>query len=68
VFGLGIDGAWKLSPRNRLGGSFSAYRHRVPSGVPSMDWSQTRGSIFLEWTLGPEPGLTGTVMRAGGGQ
>lgn len=68
VFGLGIDGAWKLSPRNRLGGSFSAYRHRVPSGVPSMDWSQTRGSIFLEWTLGPEPGLTSPVTRAGGGE
>jgi hypothetical protein len=66
VFGLGIDGAWKLSARNRLGGSLSAYRHRVPEGVPSMNWGQTRGSIYVEWTLGPEPGLTSPVTRGGG--
>ena len=65
VFGLGADGGLRLSPRSRLGGSLSAWRHRSPDGVPSMDWSQLRGSFFIEWTVGPEPGLS--PARAGGG-
>jgi hypothetical protein len=65
VFGLGADGGLRLSPRSRLGGSLSAWRHRSPDGVPSMDWSQLRGSFFFEWTVGPEPGLS--PARAGGG-
>jgi hypothetical protein len=58
VFGAGVDAAHRLDARTRIAGALTAYRHRVPSDAPGVDWSQLRGSLRFEWTVGPEPGLS----------
>jgi hypothetical protein len=64
VLGAGLDGRMRIGPRSRLTGSLMAYRHRGLGGAPDVDWSQFRGMLQFEWTLGPEPGLSRTA--AGG--
>lgn len=56
VFGFGTEASLALSDRVRLFASATAYRHRADAGT-SIDWTQRRGSVRLQWTLGPEPGL-----------
>jgi hypothetical protein len=63
VYGLGADGRIRLNPRTRLAGALSVYRHRGTRGEPGVDWSQFRGHVQLEWTLGSEPGR---ISAAGG--
>ncbi len=59
VWGLGVDGALPLGSRARVVGGLTAYRHHTSSGAPELDWSQLRGSLRAEWTVGPEPGIPG---------
>ncbi|HZD05592.1 MAG TPA: hypothetical protein VE173_11750, partial [Longimicrobiales bacterium] len=58
VFGAGLEAGYRLDARTRVSGGVTAYRHRTPSDESGVDWSQLRGSLRLEWTLGPEPGLS----------
>lgn len=58
LLGAGVEAGWILDPRTRVSGSLAAYRHQVPSDSPDIDWSQLRGSLRFEWTVGPEPGLS----------
>ncbi|HSR40883.1 MAG TPA: hypothetical protein VLL48_01895 [Longimicrobiales bacterium] len=57
VWGLSLDAGHRLDTRTRISGSISAYRHGDSSESPGVDWSQVRGGLRLEWTVGPEPGL-----------
>ena len=57
VWGLGLDGRLRLGDRGRVSGSVSSYRHFGAAGIPDVDWSQFRGMLRFEWTVGPEPGL-----------
>jgi len=59
VYGLGLDGRLRLGPRSALSGSLSTYRHYGNDGQPDVDWSQLRGMMRFEWTIGPEPGMAG---------
>jgi hypothetical protein len=56
VYGVGADGRVRLSPRTHLASSLAVYRHRGTRGEPDVDWSQFRGYVQLEWTIGSEPG------------
>ncbi|HUH13597.1 MAG TPA: hypothetical protein VMK65_10825 [Longimicrobiales bacterium] len=60
VAGLGAEGTLRLGERVRASGSFTTYRHLDAGSTPDFDWSQRRGSLRVEWTLGPEPGRGGT--------
>ncbi len=51
----GADAGMRLGPRTRVTGAFAAYRHRAGADAPDTDWTQLRGSIRLEWTIGTEP-------------
>jgi hypothetical protein len=55
VYGLGTDGLLKLSADTRVGWSFAAYRHDNTLPVTTADWSQLRGSVFVEWSVGSNP-------------
>lgn len=57
VYGVGLDGGYRLDARTRVTGSVALYRHDDPSGSSVVDWNQFRGSLRFEWTVGPEPGL-----------
>lgn len=57
VYGVGVDGRLRLGARTRLSGSLSGYRHIGNEGAPDVDWSQLRGVLRFEWTVGPEPGM-----------
>jgi hypothetical protein len=57
LLGAGLDAGWRLDPRTRITGNLALYRHLTPSDSPGVDWSQLRGSVRFEWTVGPEPGL-----------
>ena len=57
VWGIGGDGRIRIGPRTHLAGSLMTYRHHGAGTAPDVDWSQTRGLLRLDWTLGPEPGL-----------
>jgi len=59
VYGLGADGRIRLAPRTRLNGSLAFYRHSGLASEPDVDWSQVRGLLQFEWTIGPEPGTNG---------
>lgn len=63
VVGLGLDGGARLRNDLRLSGDVAAYRHVYGDLAPATDWSQLRGALRLEWTVGRDPGMT----RQGGG-
>jgi hypothetical protein len=65
VYGLGADGRVRLGQRTRLNGSLAMYRHSGGVDASGVDWSQVRGLVQLEWTVGSEPGIAGA---AGGGR
>jgi hypothetical protein len=57
VLAIGGDAAIRRGPRFRVVGSFNVYRHRGSDAAPGADWTQLRGSLRLEWTVGAEPGI-----------
>jgi hypothetical protein len=57
VVGWGAEAAVPLSPRLRLVGSASTYRH-LDRGTSDMDWTQRRASMRLEWMVGAEPTIS----------
>lgn len=58
VLAIGGDAAIRRGPRFRVVGSFNVYRHGGNDAAPDADWTQLRGSLRLEWTVGAEPGIT----------
>ena len=56
VFALGLDGGLRLGAETRVVGDVTMYRHRYSGGAPATDWSQTRASLRIEWTIGRDPG------------
>lgn len=57
MLGGGLDFGWRLTPVVRIAGDVMVYRHRQSSDSPFMNWTQRRGSVRLEWTMGGDPGL-----------
>ena len=56
VFAVGVDGGFRLGEEMRIAGDVTTYRHAYSDLAPSTDWSQTRASLRLEWTIGRDPG------------
>ncbi len=52
VYGLGADIRGALGRRLTLRADAVRYWHRRQQGSAGLDWSQTRGSVGLEWTVG----------------
>jgi hypothetical protein len=65
VLGLGVETSLRVSERARLFAGVAGYRHLRDGAMNGMDWNQRRGSVRLQWTLGPEPG---TPRGVGGGR
>ncbi len=64
VVGIGTDAGFRLRPRVRLAGSLTLYRHFHQGADPDPDWSQVRGSLQVDWTVGAEPASPiGTGVR-----
>ncbi len=61
VWGVGGDAQIRLSARTRASASAAWYRHTDRGNAPEPDWSQVRATLRVDWTLGPEPGLTSIV-------
>jgi hypothetical protein len=58
VAGLGGEVALRLTDRVQLFASLATYRHLGDHPTSGPDWSQERGSLVFQWTLGSEPGLS----------
>jgi hypothetical protein len=56
VVGLGGDASFRTWDRGRVTGGLSAYRHLDRGTQVQMDWTQLRGHLRMEWTIGTEPG------------
>jgi hypothetical protein len=57
VAGLVLDGGIRLGPDLQLVADAAVYQH-VGKDTPNVvDWSQRRGSLRVEWTVGRDPGL-----------
>ena len=55
VFGLGADGAFQVAEQLNLRGSVSRYWHRPSAGGDvTINWSQTRALLTVEWTFGAD--------------
>jgi hypothetical protein len=67
VVGAGTEASLRLSSRTRAVGALSRYRHLQGPESAEADWNQTRGSLRLQWTVGPEPGGSGSRRGAGRG-
>jgi hypothetical protein len=63
VIGVGADASLRLGAQARISGSLTSYSHTVGDTSPDVDWSQLRGSLRLDWTLGSEPAAS--VVRGG---
>jgi len=57
VFGLGADVGLRRGTSTRLVGNITMYRHTGSGVAINDDWTQIRGSIRVEWTVGVEPAL-----------
>jgi hypothetical protein len=55
VYGLGTDARFGLPRHTHVGWSFAIYRHDNAQPATETDWSQLRGAMFVEWTLGSNP-------------
>lgn len=55
VFALGADAAVRRGPAARLVGNITVYRHTGSTLSINNDWTQIRGTVRFEWTLGTEP-------------
>ena len=66
VIGLGVDAGARLRGDVRIVADAAMYRHTYADRAPITDWSQTRGSLRLEWTIGGDPGMS-SLTRAPGG-
>lgn len=65
VVGMSADAALRLSGRAGVSGALSFYHHADAGGAaPTVDWSQWRALVRLNWVVGPEPGMATAV---GGG-
>ena len=58
VKGAGVDAAWRVASDVRVVGDFAAYRNRSTGGGPATSWTQRRGALRLEWSVGGDPGLS----------
>jgi hypothetical protein len=56
VAGGGVDGGVRLTENLRLVGNVFAYRHRTDQ-QHTVDWTQVRGSLRADWTVGRDPGM-----------
>lgn len=63
VYGLGTDAAFKLSNASKVGWSMAVYRHNNASPADEIDWSQVRGSFWLEWAVGTNPDIKRVAQR-----
>jgi hypothetical protein len=55
VIGLGAEAAMPINGRTRVVATAATYRHLERGIVSGIDWTQRRGSLRVEWTLGSEP-------------
>lgn len=58
VVGVGFDGGVRVRDDVNLSGDAAVYRHVYGDLAPATDWSQLRGSLRIEWTIGADPGMT----------
>ncbi|HEX6559382.1 MAG TPA: hypothetical protein VF021_07960, partial [Longimicrobiales bacterium] len=63
VYGVGTDAAFKLSGTSRVGWSAAVYQHDNASPADEINWSQVRGSLWLEWTIGTNPDTRRVAQR-----
>jgi hypothetical protein len=63
VKGAGVDAAWRVTPDVRVVGDAAAYRNRSSGAGPARAWTQRRGTVRLEWSVGADPGGAGRGAR-----
>jgi hypothetical protein len=61
VIGGGLDAGFRITPEIRVLGDVATYRHTFEDRAPQTNWSQVRGTLRLEWTIGSDPGMRGSV-------
>ena len=57
VVGGVVDGGVPLTPNVRLDAQIGFYRHVGASTSSTVDWSQRRALVRLEWYVGQDPGM-----------
>ena len=55
VYGFGTNAAFKLPRDTRIGWNFAVYHHDQRKPATTTDWSQLRGTVFVEWSVGTNP-------------
>ncbi len=63
VAGVDIDFGARLGGRAELGGSAAGYRQFGRGPSVGADWNQIRGSLWIGWTVGTEPGASAGAGR-----
>jgi hypothetical protein len=68
LVGASIDGALPITPDVRLAAQAGIYR-QMAANTPSttVNWSQRRALVRVEWAAGRDPGMS-ALGRAGGGE
>ena len=54
VIGIGAHAAAQVTPRLGLRGELARYWNRPSRGDVTLDWSQTRALLSVEWTFGAD--------------
>jgi len=69
VGGAALDGALPLTPNVRVAAQVALYRHiGASASSTTVDWSQRRALVRLEWVAGRDPGSSARRDAAGGRQ
>jgi hypothetical protein len=55
VYGLSTELALRVNSRIQLHAGGTVYRHVGGGSAEGLDWNQRRGSMRLQWIVGPEP-------------
>lgn len=62
VYGGGVEGGLRIGPDARIDGRLFIYRRSDEADTPTVDWTQVRGWVRVQWTVGRDPGLGDSGM------
>jgi hypothetical protein len=68
LVGASVDGALPIAPAVRMAAQVGLYRQIASDNATTVNWSQRRAFVRLDWAVGRDPGMNGQTSATGARQ
>jgi hypothetical protein len=68
LVGASVDGALPITPAVRMAAQVGLYRQIASDNATTVNWSQRRAFVRLDWAVGRDPGMNGQPSATGARQ